>query len=682
MKKLLLLLLFFSLMTCSESFSQNQKFEQEAYIMYNDAISAYRMRRFTYAKTKLQELIKKYENDGYSEIARVHLAQMYKETKEYDKAIELYKEIIQRRAGLNEAQMAKKDLAELYLSIQRYKDGTEFLEALRKEEPNNVEYSVLLADFYLQTARGDEAWLLLQNVLETHGSYQAFKKLLELSIRTGEVEKLINTIESRKVRYSENRYIDFITDCYIAQKDSKKAIKALMEYEKINIDGSMLQKLTGLLFQEKMYETSIEYLNKILDINPEDWPTLRRLGVVYFKLDKKDKAIETWARPFKGKNIFGRESLMNYVSVLIEHQFYDEAITAIEDYRKRTYDVSAFAVEKANILYSTGKKSEAMEEYLLTFVGGTYLNDTFEKLYEEQSADFSLGKRLSELYRTKGNRAVVQALFEYHFRQGQKDDSQIIADIVNEAGGALDDLFYQRFRQDASTNASVSFYFDLISKVIQLRKNTSLELKLATEAIKMAYEHKNYGKKLYNLAKAVAEKDLKTDLEMSANLNLKVAQYALYELYDINDAKKYLDSILKSQFLILYSKIAVEAALIDADVKIFEEKYDEAQKALKESLSLIEESSDDVIIESDNLINHALKEAKLALHKENYQEALEILKSTVENSPESKYANDSLKMAMDITRLSVGEGFSMLKHYYKAERLKYTKGPLSAIEEL
>jgi tetratricopeptide (TPR) repeat protein len=682
MKKVLLLLLFLLLTPCSESFSQNQKFEQEAYIMYNEAISAYRMRRFTSAKIKLQELIKKYENDGYSEIARVHLAQIYKETKEYDKAIELYKEIIQRRAGLNEAQMAKKDLADLYLSIQRYKDGTEFLEALRKEEPNNAEYSVLLADFYLQTARADEAWLLLQSVLETQGSYAAFKKLLELSIRTGEVEKLINTLESRKMSYSESRYIDFITDCYIAQKDTKKAIKALMEYEKINIDGSMLQKLTGLLFQENMYEASIEYLNKILNINPEDWATLRRLGVVYYKLDKKDKAIETWARPFKGKTVFGRETLMNYVSVLIEHRFYDEAIAAIESYRSRTYDVSAFAVEKANILYSTGKKAEAMEEYLLTFVSGTYLNETFEKLYEEKSSDFSLGKRLSELYRTKGNRAVVQALFEYHFRQGQADDSQVIANIVYESGGALDDLFYQRFRQDASVNASVSFYFDLISKVIELRKNTSLELKLAVEAVKMAYEHKNYGKKLYKLAKAVADKNLMIDLEMAAALNLKLAQYALFELYEINDAKKYVDSILKSQFKKLYSQVAIEASFIDVDIKIFEEKYDEAQRILKESLALIEESSDDVIIESDNLINHALKEAILAVHKENYQEALKILKNTVENSPESKYANDSLRLAMKITRLSLGDSFSMLKHYYKAERLKYAQGPLSAVSEL
>ena len=172
------------------------------------------------------------------------------------------------------------------------------------------------------------------------------------------------------------------------------------------------------------------------------------------------------------------------------------------------------------------------------------------------------------------------------------------------------------------------------------------------------------------------------DLEMAAALNLKLAQYALFELYEINDAKKYVDSILKSQFKKLYSQVAIEASFIDVDIKIFEEKHDEAQRILKESLALIEESSDDVIIESDNLINHALKEAILAVHKENYQDALEILKSTVENSPESKYANDSLRLAMKITRLSLGDSFSMLKHYYKAERLKYAQGPLSAVSEL
>ena len=58
------------------------------------------------------------------------------------------------------------------------------------------------------------------------------------------------------------------------------------------------------------------------------------------------------------------------------------------------------------------------------------------------------------------------------------------------------------------------------------------------------------------------------------------------------------------------------------------------------------------------------------------------MKSTVENSPESKYANDSLRLAMKITRLSLGDSFSMLKHYYKAERLKYAQGPLSAVSEL
>ena len=106
MKKVLLLLLFLLLTLVPNLFSKS-KFEQEAYIMYNEAISAYRMRRFTSAKIKLQELIKIRERWIFRNSQSAPSADIQR-TKEYDKAIELYKEIIQRRAGLNEAQMAKR----------------------------------------------------------------------------------------------------------------------------------------------------------------------------------------------------------------------------------------------------------------------------------------------------------------------------------------------------------------------------------------------------------------------------------------------------------------------------------------------------------------------------------------------------------------------------------------------
>ena len=84
-----------SLMPLDSCFAANKTYSSEATQLYNEAVMAYRTRHFNLAKQCFYKLIEQYPDDRMADIARSNLAGLLKDLKEYDKAIEIYKEIIE-----------------------------------------------------------------------------------------------------------------------------------------------------------------------------------------------------------------------------------------------------------------------------------------------------------------------------------------------------------------------------------------------------------------------------------------------------------------------------------------------------------------------------------------------------------------------------------------------------------
>ncbi len=679
MKRIVLLFVLMCLFVPLQLNAQ-KTYSNTAARLYNEAIGAYRQRQFTMAKSKFNEIITKHENDGYADIARIHLAQLYKDTKEYEKAINLYKIILETNVGMSDIHVARKELINLYYESHRYREGIDFIEELRKEKPLPEEFAIKLADFYMQTGRGDEGWLLLQSLLETNTSEKAFEKLLNISIKTGEIKKLMNILEARRLRYPEGSYVDFITSCHIALKENDKAIEILKNYKNINIDTELLHKLTRLLITMNYNEEAIKYLEKLVERNPNNWASVRSLGQCYLKQKQTSKAIETWNRPFKNKHM-NRENMINLTDVLIESQLHEEAIRTIENYRRKTYDKTAFAVEKANILYATNRRSEAMEEYLLTFIGGIYKQEAFDKLYAESNKGFELKERLNKLNKTRGNRAITQALLEIYFKDIHLDDVHEISEVIKRAQGSLDSLFYDRFCQDISITED-PFYYKLLEKAAQARPNTSLELNLALKALEMTENFKKYANELYEIAKKVSNKNITIDLEKNAQLNIALANYALYKKCDPEESKFFLMKVLNSPLTSTYSKYVISSLFIITDCFIYTNKFDEANKSLSRVKNIIENDIHDNLEQNNYEAEHLLKAAYLDAHDKNYQGALTKLGEIIENYPETKHLNDALFQALKITQRSVGGSLETLDATFKAEKLIYTGKTSEAIKEL
>lgn len=658
----------------------------EAGAIYNDAVRAYRTRHFTLAIKSFKKVIESYPDDGYAQISRSNLAQIYAANHEYENAIALYKEMLDRMSdNQDEGNKIRLELCQLLYTLHRYREGIEILEAWQKQEPFNSECARKLSSFYLSTGRKDEAWLLLERFMELSNK-EAFKDLLDVAVRSGEVDKLINTLETRRAKYKSIVFSDFISDCYLALGRKDKAIEALKEIKDYQKQTVILRKLANIQIADNKIDDAIVTLETLGRLLPFDNQSLKMLGHCYFLKGNRDKAISTWQKLLQGHNFRNQQAYMDYTSVLIEHQLLEEALEGFEDARNNLFINNIFAEEKAAVLMALNRKAEAMEEYLKVLMQGTYKTDIFNKLYDADGKDFDLEKRLVDLKANDYSSAIIQSLLEFYFRKSRMADiNKVLSLADNQSAIFFDDLFYNRLRQEALL-VPEQFHFELAKRIMDYRAESELELKLAALLLKMPEYNEKWLLEAYEKAKAVAESSVIADGELKYELCLRLAEFAFYTMKKPEDANKYLGIILRRNQLQPSLGQKIKAKLFRAKIYVYTEKYADAEKSIEEAGKLIENAKSNAYalsLEVEELVMQKLfEESLLKSHKGDFQNALNSLKSIVEDHKEGYWVNDALELANNITRLSLGVDFNVLKHRLTAERAFYCGKTETALSEL
>lgn len=684
MKKIILLIIS-AIMLTGALLAQNFNFNPEAAELYQNGMNALRMRRLTVANQQFKELMEKFPDDVHASLAQRQLASVLRDLKEYDQAIDMLKEIVKNDKSPDNARYAQGEILDILYETQRFKQGVDLVEEWRKEKPQDIYLSRQLARFYLQSGRKDEAWLLLETAMEEKAP-GAFKDLLELAVRSGEIEKLMQIVESRRARYRSTDYADYMSDCYLAMDRKDKAVEVLRQSEDVFQHPILLGKLADLQITLGSYEDAHKSLTLLLKILPDDWSTLRRMGHCLFMQKKQQEAIDTWRSPLKYPFMQRREFYQDYTTVLIEHQLYDEALSTFAEARKTLQQPTLFSEEMATVLDSLGRKEEALEEYLQVLGQGFYRPEVFEKLYKAHEEGFDLEAGLERLrHQSSYNIAILQALLELFFRKADMADLERVSEIVKSSAGSLDEVFYERLNQEALLLPE-EFHFTIARMVMQARADSGLALRLAMLLLEMAPADYRWHKEAYAAAKDAAEQKSVADAHLKAQLLIKLAHYAMNEFNDTKVAHAFLDGILQTELMRAVPEAAVMAGIIKARIMIYEENYATALELLKQNEEIISRANQDIfsgdpISESDFQALIHLERARANAHKADYQGALAELKIIIDNFTESEWVNDALEMASFITRRSLGN-FELLKSALKAERLAKTGQHQAAMGEL
>ena len=659
-------------------------YSQEASELYSEAVRAYRTRHFNLAKECFYKMIEQYPDDRLTDIARSNLAVLLRDLKEYDKAIEMYKEVIEKSSDEREKVTAKLQLVDVLYTVHRYREGIELLEDWVKKEPQNVELVRKLAQFYLQSGNKDEAWLLLERFVEK-GEKEAFDDLLDLAIRSGEVDKLLNSLDSHRSRLKASVYSSYLADCYLALGRKDKAIEALKDNKDYEKDISILKKLSDIQISANLIDDAITTLEKLVSYLPTDWQSLRKLGHCYFIKKNKQKAVEVWKRPLRRRYGSSQELYINFTTVLIEHQMLEEALEAFDEARDALHQDTLFAEEKAAVLEALGREKEAMEENLNVLSDGIYKPEIFEKLYKAKIDGFSLENRLNSLNDGNFNQAIIQALIELYFRNAKMADiDKMVALVDSQSAIFFDDLFYDRLRQEALL-VPEEFHFALMKRMMEARKNSSLELKLAALMLKMPEYNEKWQKEAFDFAKKAAENKSMADSDLKYELLLKLADFSFNFLKSPKEADNYLSMLINAKVIAPTKKKIIEAKLMSAMLNTYMSDFPKSEEILEEVGSILDRNDYSGglrrLEQEEFLMQQKVEIARLKAHMGQYQEALDSLKDVIENHKEGDWVNDGLELALNITRYSVGD-FSAINHKFKAERLSACGEKSQALEEI
>lgn len=683
----------------------------EAVLLLNDAMGEYAMRRLNPARTRLEDLIKRFPNHPVTPRARLELARILKDLREFDRAIELLTTLATGPAGGFEAANAREMLLDLLYDLHRYKDGIDLLEKAWKEAPGHVETGRRLARFYLSAGRQDEARLLLEGLLERTARADVFNDLLQLAIRQGKVEALQSLIEQRRARYRTVDYLDFITDCHLALKQNEQAAALLREAKETAGELRLLRKLAQLDQARNDPERALQSLRLLQKMFPDQWEYAKAVGHCLFQLGRKDEAIATWRTHFQKRGGLGTEGFQLFAEVLIEHRLYPEALGAFEEARRVTGIPTQFAEEKAGVLEALGRTPEALEEYFLTLVNGLYKTDIFDKLYDSQSASFDLKTRLLEAQKTTPTLAVRRALLEVWFREA---DPVCLPDLLPMAAndGNVQEIICERIRQEAFVQPT-PFLRVLLLGLIRQDRASSLALRLVLVLLTLPDQTDPQAAEALTEAGLVVDQPTVADLTLQNRVLVEMARLAWDRFARVPDALAWLARVADGPAAGAAPGVAFDALLLTMRLRTALGEMAAAEAALErarkvagvvgpgrspasrpgptvvigngDGLPPVGEVPDgfDALFDSPDLGPEAesrlmYEEGWLLAHQGKYPEALDRLRQMTGSFPESLWMNDGLNLALTVTMGSVGD-FEPLQKYLAAERASLVGSPAAAL---
>ena len=294
-------------------------------------------------------------------------------------------------------------------------------------------------------------------------------------------------------------------------------------------------------------------------------------------------------------------------------------------------------------------------------------------------------ERLNALNKGDFNQAIIQALIELYFRKARMEDIDKLVSLIDEQSAIFfDDLFYDRLRQEALL-VPEEFHFSLMKRMMEARKNSTLELKLAILMLKMPEYFEKWQKEAYGYSKRTVESKEIADVELKYNLYLKMAEFVFDFMKNPKEADSYLATFLNQDITVSYKSKIIEAKLMRAKLHTYMSDFPKAEEILNDVGSILDKN--DYIggltrLETEEyLMQQKVELARLKAHMGQYQESLDLLKDIVENHKEGEWVNDGLELALDITRYSLGD-LSAIDHKFKAERFAACGDNTQAISEI
>jgi len=191
---------------------------------------------------------------------------------------------------------------------QSFAKGNNFRQAARELErvceltPNNVPGHLALAAVYAQAARSDDA---MRKVTEIRGKFNNLtpSDLLTLAECEAWARVYQNDLPGaeKALTAAQQQFPDrpepykALAEIYLSRRDSvhaKEVLEKLVKSQPENIDG--LINYAALMMRQEKYEEAIPYLDRAVQLQPDNFYARLNRGIANFKTGKLDAAWEDY----------------------------------------------------------------------------------------------------------------------------------------------------------------------------------------------------------------------------------------------------------------------------------------------------------------------------------------------------------------------------------------------------
>ena len=269
------------------------------------------------------------ENPLAKDLSRYLQAQVYQAQENYPKAIEIYKQLLDK---FPENTDALNNMATCYEKLNKRQDMVAYLNGVLQKKPDNISAAVIMVKYFVEDKQFDKAAALLSQAIKTD---------------------MKNT-----------KLYSYLAGVRLSQGDSKGMIAAYQEGIKNNPkDVELPLLLAGAYELQNNFAAAIEIYEKLLADNPKLEIAVNNLASIlvdqFDDKEKIDKAVEL-SKVFKKSS---QPTLKDtYGWALIKQGNIDEGLVVLKEVVTSAPDVPVFKYHLATALYKKGDLAAAKSE--------------------------------------------------------------------------------------------------------------------------------------------------------------------------------------------------------------------------------------------------------------------------------------------------------------------------------
>jgi tetratricopeptide (TPR) repeat protein len=207
---------------------------------------------------------------------------------EYDAAFDLFKHCLVINPY---APSALYEIAQCYFFLQQNDLGEETLEKAVRYAPDNYWYNQALVNVYRQQDKKQKAETLLETMTKRFpNKYEVLFELTDIYTLSEEYDKVIHTLDRLEDKTGKTEQLSMEKfRIYLQMNHNERAFKEIESLtEEYPMDMHYLTLLGDVYLQNKKEKEALETYQKVLSIEPDNYPTLFSLAGLYKQTGQKE----------------------------------------------------------------------------------------------------------------------------------------------------------------------------------------------------------------------------------------------------------------------------------------------------------------------------------------------------------------------------------------------------------